>query len=79
MIQRILKHCSAEQTAPILDELNQCADLLFEDQYGNYVIQVSNQLSNFVTDEKSGFITPKQNKSQRKTGSVANLLRILIR
>lgn len=38
VMQRILEHCTAEQTAPILDELHH-ADTLVTDQYGNYVIQ----------------------------------------
>lgn len=39
MIQRILEHCTAEQTAPILEELHQHTEQLVQDQYGNYVIQ----------------------------------------
>lgn len=40
VIQRILEHCSAEQTRVILDELHQSVDDLVNDQYGNYVVQV---------------------------------------
>lgn len=39
VIQRILEHCSPEQTAPILGELHDNTDRLVQDQYGNYVIQ----------------------------------------
>ncbi len=39
VIQRILEHCTEEQTTPILEELHRSADLLLQDQYGNYVIQ----------------------------------------
>lgn len=39
IIQRILEHCTPEQTAPILEELHQHTDRLLIDQYGNYVIQ----------------------------------------
>lgn len=39
VIQRILEHCTPEQTAPILEELHQHTDQLIQDQYGNYVIQ----------------------------------------
>lgn len=39
MIQRILEHCTPEQTSPILEELHSHAEQLVQDQYGNYVIQ----------------------------------------
>ncbi|KAM9201316.1 pumilio homolog 2 isoform 3-T3 [Dugong dugon] len=39
VIQRILEHCTAEQTLPILEELHQHTEQLVQDQYGNYVIQ----------------------------------------
>lgn len=39
VIQRILEHCTAEQTAPILAELHAHTDQLIQDQFGNYVIQ----------------------------------------
>lgn len=39
VIQRILEHCTPEQTAPILEELHQHTEQLIQDQYGNYVIQ----------------------------------------
>lgn len=39
VIQRILEHCTPEQTAPILDEMHQHVEQLIQDQYGNYVIQ----------------------------------------
>ena len=39
MIQRILEHCTPEQTAPVLNELHHNTETLIQDQYGNYVIQ----------------------------------------
>ncbi|XP_036191150.1 pumilio homolog 2 isoform X11 [Myotis myotis] len=39
VIQRILEHCTAEQTVPVLEELHQHTEQLVQDQYGNYVIQ----------------------------------------
>lgn len=39
VIQRILEHCTPEQTAPILEELHEHTEQLIQDQYGNYVIQ----------------------------------------
>ncbi|XP_032877410.1 pumilio homolog 2 isoform X5 [Amblyraja radiata] len=39
VIQRILEHCTSEQTLPILEELHQHTEQLVQDQYGNYVIQ----------------------------------------
>jgi pumilio RNA-binding family len=39
VIQRILEHCTVDQTQPILDELHDQAESLIQDQYGNYVIQ----------------------------------------
>lgn len=39
VIQRILEHCTAEQTTAILDELHSSTEQLVQDQYGNYVIQ----------------------------------------
>lgn len=39
VIQRILEHCSGDQTAPILAELYVNLEKLVQDQYGNYVIQ----------------------------------------
>jgi len=39
VIQRILEHCTPEQTAPILEELHQHTEQLVQDQYGNYVVQ----------------------------------------
>ena len=39
VIQRILEHCTPEQTAPILNELHMNTETLIQDQYGNYVIQ----------------------------------------
>ena len=39
VIQRILEHCSAEQTAPVLEELHTHIEALIQDQYGNYVVQ----------------------------------------
>ncbi|KAI8497426.1 Pumilio 2 [Branchiostoma belcheri] len=39
VIQRILEHCTVEQTIPILEELHENTERLVQDQYGNYVIQ----------------------------------------
>lgn len=39
VIQRILEHCTPEQTTPILEELHSQVENLVQDQYGNYVIQ----------------------------------------
>lgn len=39
VIQRILEHCTPDQTSPILAELHQHTDQLIQDQFGNYVIQ----------------------------------------
>ena len=39
VIQRILEHCTAEQTTPVLEELHTNVESLLQDQYGNYVIQ----------------------------------------
>lgn len=39
VIQRILEHCTGEQTSPVLEELHQHTEQLLQDQYGNYVIQ----------------------------------------
>lgn len=39
VIQRILEHCMADQTTPVLEELHQHTEQLLQDQYGNYVIQ----------------------------------------
>ena len=39
VIQRILEHCTSEQTAPVLNELHSNTETLIQDQYGNYVIQ----------------------------------------
>lgn len=39
VIQRILEHCTPEQTTPILDEMHAHVEQLIQDQYGNYVIQ----------------------------------------
>ena len=40
--QRILEYCPTSQTRPILDELLDHTEMLVQDQYGNYVIQVVN-------------------------------------
>lgn len=39
VIQRILEHCTPEQTSPVLNELHHNTETLIQDQYGNYVIQ----------------------------------------
>lgn len=39
VIQRILEHCTPEQTSSILNELHSHTEQLIQDQFGNYVIQ----------------------------------------
>jgi len=39
VIQRILEHCTGDQTSPVLEELHGHTEQLLQDQYGNYVIQ----------------------------------------
>ena len=39
VIQRILEHCTPEQTGPVLEELHSHTEALIQDQYGNYVVQ----------------------------------------
>ena len=39
VIQRILEHCTGEQTTPVLEELHTHIEALIQDQYGNYVVQ----------------------------------------
>lgn len=39
VIQRILEHCTTEQTNGVLAELHEQTERLVQDQYGNYVIQ----------------------------------------
>ena len=39
MIQRILEHCTLEQTNMVLGEIHEQTERLVQDQYGNYVIQ----------------------------------------
>lgn len=54
VIQRILEHCTPEQTAPILAELHAHTDQLIQDQFGNYVIQHVLGKSNSVLINKYG-------------------------
>ena len=54
VIQRILEHCTPQQTAPILAELHEATDRLFTDQYGNYVIQ--HVLEHGQSEDKSRII-----------------------
>ena len=49
VIQRILEHCSLEQTMPVLQELLHHIHDLVQDQYGNYVIQVCLILSIYLS------------------------------
>ena len=39
VIQRILEHCTGDQTTPVLEELHTHIEALIQDQYGNYVVQ----------------------------------------
>lgn len=39
VLQRILEHCIEEQKSNALDKISECLRVLFDDQYGNYVIQ----------------------------------------
>ena len=55
VIQRILEHCTGEQTKPILDELHQHTERLVQDQYGNYVIQ--HVLEHGRPEDKSKIVT----------------------
>ncbi len=55
VIQRILEHCTVEQTKPLLDELHEHTESLVQDQYGNYVIQV-NKLAVYISWTKGVFI-----------------------
>jgi len=39
VLQRILEHCVERQKSAALEKINECLRTLFDDQYGNYVIQ----------------------------------------
>ncbi|XP_049822940.1 pumilio homolog 2-like isoform X2 [Aethina tumida] len=71
VIQRILEHCTPEQTAPILAELHQHTDQLIQDQFGNYVIQ--HVLEHGKPEDKSQLINNVRGKvlvlSQHKFAS----------
>ncbi|XP_078005345.1 pumilio homolog 2 isoform X7 [Phascolarctos cinereus] len=71
VIQRILEHCTAEQTLPILEELHQHTEQLVQDQYGNYVIQ--HVLEHGRPDDKSKIVSEIRGKvltlSQHKFAS----------
>ncbi|XP_063171056.1 pumilio homolog 2 isoform X1 [Candoia aspera] len=71
VIQRILEHCTAEQTLPILEELHQHTEQLVQDQYGNYVIQ--HVLEHGRPEDKSKIVTEIRGKvltlSQHKFAS----------
>lgn len=54
MIQRILEHCTIDQTSPILGELHEHTERLIQDQYGNYVIQ--HVLEHGSPDDKSSIV-----------------------
>ena len=77
IIQRILEHCTADQTAPILEELHDQTERLLYDQYGNYVIQ--HVLEHGRPEDRSRIITQVRGKvlqlSQHKFARfVLNLL-----
>lgn len=52
MQQRVLEHCMEPQTqSKIMEEILGSISMLAQDQYGNYVVQVRNQVSeNFPTE-----------------------------
>jgi len=54
VIQRILEHCTIEQTTLILSELHEHTERLIQDQYGNYVIQ--HVLEHGSPDDKSSIV-----------------------
>jgi len=60
VIQRILEHCTIEQTMPILDELHSQTERLVQDQYGNYVIQ--HVLEHGRPDDKSKIVAELRGK-----------------
>mmetsp|Transcript_8340 Transcript_8340/g.20595 ORF Transcript_8340/g.20595 Transcript_8340/m.20595 type:complete len:947 (+) Transcript_8340:483-3323(+) len=39
VLQRILEHCVERQKSTTLEKISECLRILFDDQYGNYVIQ----------------------------------------
>lgn len=71
VIQRILEHCTADQTSPILEELHQHTEQLVQDQYGNYVIQ--HVLEHGRADDKNQIVGAARGKvlalSQHKFAS----------
>ncbi|XP_064652668.1 pumilio homolog 1-like isoform X16 [Lineus longissimus] len=71
VIQRILEHCTPDQTIPILDELHENTERLVQDQYGNYVIQ--HVLEHGRPDDKSRIVAILRGKvlhlSQHKFAS----------
>ena len=60
VIQRILEHCTKDQTTSVLDELHQATERLVQDQYGNYVIQ--HVLEHGQPDDKSKIVTELRGK-----------------
>lgn len=71
VIQRILEHCTAEQTAPVLAELHAHTDQLIQDQYGNYVVQ--HVLEHGAAEDRSRLVAAVRGKvlqlSQHKFAS----------
>lgn len=71
VIQRILEHCTSDQTNPILEELHSETENLVQDQYGNYVIQ--HVLEHGRPEDKSKLINSVRGKvltlSQHKFAS----------
>lgn len=55
VLQRILENCPERMTRSLLDELQQYAQLLMQDQYGNYVIQYI--IEKGLPQDKSSVIT----------------------
>ncbi|CAC5411195.1 PUM [Mytilus coruscus] len=60
VLQRILEHCTQEQTNPILGELHQHTDSLVLDQYGNYIIQ--HLLEHGAPEDKSRIVHEMRGK-----------------
>jgi pumilio RNA-binding family len=71
VIQRILEHCTPEQTLGILDEIHSHTEQLLQDQYGNYVVQ--HVLDHGKPDDKTKIVCAVRGKvlhlSQHKFAS----------
>ena len=77
VIQRILEHCTTEQTNGVLAELHEQTERLVQDQYGNYVIQ--HVLEHGRPEDKSKIVNCIHGKvlvySQHKFARSVGLLR----